>query len=157
MLDWIFDRRSWLATLRRSIVPRHNASAKRRQKETAAMQLLWMILLIGLCGCGQAAATMAGGKPVCYWVEAIHSPDAKLRKEAVFKLGNVGPADAAAFSALQEALRDADAAVRCEAILAMLKGGPAAQEAVPILTEMREHDRDAKVREYAGKALEKLR
>jgi hypothetical protein len=46
--------------------------------------------------------------------------------------------------------------VRSEAILALVKFGPTALEAVPILTELREHDRDRKVRTYANKALEKL-
>ena len=48
---------------------------------------------------------MAGGKPVSHWLTALHAPDAKEREEAARKLGNVGPADAAACPALVEALR----------------------------------------------------
>jgi HEAT repeat protein len=47
--------------------------------------------------------------------------------------------------------------VRSEAILAVLKFGPKAQETVPTLTDLSRHDRDAKVRSFAAKALEKLR
>jgi len=114
------------------------------------------VLAVLLSGCGQTPPTLAGGRPVGHWVEALQSPDAKLRKEAAFKLGNVGPADPAAFPALVGALKDCDAAVRCEAILALLKFGRVALEAVPTLTELREHDRDPNVRDYAAKALEKL-
>jgi HEAT repeat protein len=118
--------------------------------------LLVAFAAVLVSGCGRSAPTHAGGKPVSHWVEALRSPDAKLRKEAAFKLGNVGAADLAAFPALVGALKDRDAAVRREAILAMLKFGPAAREAVPNLTELREHDRDPKVRSYAAKAVETL-
>jgi HEAT repeat protein len=117
--------------------------------------VLVCFLILLLSGCGRPP-TQAGGKPVSHWVEALRSPDAKLRKEAAFKLGNVGDTDPTALPAVIEALKDRDAAVRREAILALLKFGPAAQEAVPTLTELRERDRDPKVRSYAAKALEKL-
>jgi HEAT repeat protein len=107
-------------------------------------------------GCGKAQPTLAGGKPVSYWVKVLRGPDAKLRKKAAFKLGNVGPTDATVLPALVRALKDADAGVRCEAILAVLKCGDEAKEAVPALTEVQRQDRDAKVRAYAAKALEKL-
>jgi HEAT repeat protein len=116
-------------------------------------RILLVILLIGLSGCGRAQPTMAGGK----WAEALRAPDAKVRKRAAFTLGNIGPSDPAVLPALVWALRDADAGVRCEAILALLKYGPGAGEAVPELTEAREKDREAKVRAYAAKALEKLK
>ena len=42
-----------------------------------------VILLAFLQGCSQSPATLAGGKPVGYWVEALqNSHDAKSRKEA---------------------------------------------------------------------------
>lgn len=118
--------------------------------------LLVFSLAALLSGCGRSAPTQAGGKSVRHWVEALQSPDARLRKEAAFKLGNVGAADPAALPALVGALKDRDAAVRREAVLALLKFGPAAREAVPPLTELRERDRDPKVRSCAAKALEKL-
>jgi HEAT repeat protein len=116
-----------------------------------------LTILLGVCcaGCGKTSP-LAGGKPVSHWVAALRDPDAKVRKKAASKLGNVGTADAAALPALMGALEDRDAAVRCEAILALVKFGPAAKDAIPILTELHKKDRDAKVRAYASKALEKL-
>jgi HEAT repeat protein len=105
------------------------------------------------CGCGRATPTLAGGKPVRHWIEALQSPDTATRKQAVSKLGNVGRADPDAFPAVLSALKDRDAGVRREAILAVMKTGPDAKEAVPILTEMQKTDRDAQVRTYAAKAL----
>jgi HEAT repeat protein len=108
-------------------------------------------------GCGKSQPTMAGGKPVDYWVQVLQSePDAKVRKEAVFKLGNVGPADPAALPALIAALKDRDSRVRREAIMAVLKCGPAAKDAIPHLTATAQSDRDKSVREAAVKALEKI-
>jgi len=115
-------------------------------------------LLALLCGCNQHQPSLSGGKPVDHWVSLLRdSPDPKVRKEAAFKLGNVGSTDPAVLSALCGAIKDGDAAVRCEVILALVKCGPVAQEAVPALTELREHDRNPKVRSYASKAVEKLR
>jgi HEAT repeat protein len=115
-------------------------------------RIVLVLLLILLSGCGRAQPTMAGGK----WAEVLRDRDPKTRKKAVFILGNIGPSDPAVLPALIGALKDADAGVRCEAILALLKYGPRTAEAIPALTEAREKDRDAKVRSYAAKALEKL-
>jgi len=111
-----------------------------------------VILLISLTGCGRAQPTMAGGK----WAQALRDSDIKVRKKAAFTLGNIGPSDPAVLPALIGALKDADAGVRCEVILALLKYGSGAEEAIPELKEVQNKDRDAKVREYATKALEKL-
>jgi HEAT repeat protein len=100
---------------------------------------------------------MAGGKSVSYWVEALRDPDPKTRKKAAFKLGNVGEADAAALPALVGALKDKDPGVRREVILALLKFGPAASEAIPTLLDLQQHDRNAQVRDYAAKAVKRLR
>jgi HEAT repeat protein len=110
------------------------------------------VLLACLGGCGRGQPTLAGGKPVGHWVEALRSKDARVRREAVFKLGNVGPADAAAFPAVSAALGDKDWRVRREAILALTKFGPEAREAVPTLTRLRQRDPNALVRAYAAKA-----
>jgi HEAT repeat protein len=118
--------------------------------------LLAAVPAVLLTGCGQAPPTLAGGKPVSHWVGALASPDAPLRKTAVFKLGNVGPADPAVLPALLGALKDRDAAVRREAVLALMKYGPGAREAVPALSELRQQDGDARVRACAARALEKL-
>jgi HEAT repeat protein len=113
---------------------------------------------VGVCGCGGSPQpTLAGGKPVAHWVEELKSPDPRHRKEAVEKLGNVGPADPAAFPAVCGALKDPDPTIRREAVLAVLKFGETAREAGTFLEEVRKNDRDARVREAAGRALEKLR
>lgn len=116
-------------------------------------RLVFLILLLSLNGCAKAQPTMAGGK----WASVLHDPDANVRKKAAFTLGNIGPSDPAVLPALIGALTDADAGVRCETILALLKYGPAAKEAIPELTQVQEKDRDPKVREYAAKALDKLK
>lgn len=110
------------------------------------------------CGCGGSTVpTMAGGKPVGHWVDELKSPDPKHRKEAVEKLGNVGPADPAAFPAVCGALKDPDPRVRREAILAVVKFGPSAGQAAPSLTELSRADPDKGVREYATRALDRIK
>jgi HEAT repeat protein len=116
-----------------------------------------VLLVGGAAGCGSAPPTLAGGKPVSHWVQAIRDKDPKVRKEAAAKLGNVGPADPTALPALTAALKDPDAGVRREVIVALVKCGPAAREAVPALTELRQRDPDPQVRAYAARALETLR
>jgi HEAT repeat protein len=118
--------------------------------------LVGMVVLAALVsGCGQPLPTQAGGKPVSYWVQALQNPDPKVRRTAVFKLGNVGPADGAALPAVQGALRDRDPRVRREAILALVKFGADARQALPLLNELR-HDCEGKVRADAVRAMEKL-
>jgi HEAT repeat protein len=119
--------------------------------------LVLAILLIGILGCGQSEPTLAGGKPVSYWIDSMHSPDATLRKKAMMKLGNVGPTDPAVKPVLLEALKDGDAAVRKEAIAALMKYGADAKEALPTLTEMAVKDANGEVRASANKAVQRLR
>jgi HEAT repeat protein len=120
--------------------------------------LLPALLVVFVGGCGRSTApTLSGGKPVSHWTEALRtSADPKLRKEAAFKLGNVGPTDPSALPALAGALQDREAVVRCEVILALVKFGPAAAEVVPALSDLRDRDPDPRVRDYAAKALEKI-
>lgn len=122
------------------------------------MRLVMLFALaILLSGCaGKEAPTLSGGKPVSYWVEACRNPDPKMRKKAVFKLGNVGASDAAVLPTLIGTLKDADAGVRCDAILALLKCGADAKDAIPALTDVQRQDRNTTVRAYAAKALEIL-
>jgi HEAT repeat protein len=115
------------------------------------------IVAIFLGGCGQSQKpSLAGSKPVSHWLQALNDADAKVRRKAVFKLGNVGVRDSAALPALIDELKDCDPTVRCEAILALVKNGRAAKDALPTLTEMQQHDRNAQVRAYAARACEKL-
>jgi HEAT repeat protein len=111
-----------------------------------------------LSGCThKAGPALAGGKPPDYWVKNLTSPDQKLRKEAVSKLGNLGAADPQVLPALTGAFHDADAGVRSEAVLALSKLGAAAKPAIPDLESLVQNDPDSKVRDYATRALEKLR
>jgi HEAT repeat protein len=111
--------------------------------------------MILLSGCGQQPPITAHGKPVSHWVEAVRDPDAKVRRKAVIELGHVGTADPAALPALIEAVKDRIPVVRCEAILALSNLGPAAEDAIPIL-QAAQKDADARVRTYAGKALQRI-
>jgi HEAT repeat protein len=122
------------------------------------MRFALVLALAGLaCGCGGDRPIVAGGKPAAHWVRALKDPNAKVRKTAARKLGNIGPGDAAALPALLGALQDADAAVRCEAILALVKFGKEGREALPALDQARQRDPSAQVRAYAARAMEKLR
>jgi HEAT repeat protein len=107
-------------------------------------------------GCAKVEPALSGGQPVSYWVEALQSKDAKERQKAALKLGNVGPGDAAVVPALLGALKDPAAEVRRETIVALVKCGADARPALPALANLRQSDRDPKVRDYAGKAMSKL-
>jgi hypothetical protein len=122
---------------------------------TGARRAFFAGLVVLLAGCGNTPTTLVHGKPVSYWVRALHDSDVRLRKRAVAALGNVGPADPAAIPALIEAVSDRNAKVRSEAILTLLKLGPAAKDAIPILTQAQK-DPDAQVRMYATKAQERI-
>jgi HEAT repeat protein len=119
--------------------------------------LLTAIAALALGGCtGQP--TPEAGVRVGHWVEALRAPDAKLRKEAAFKLGNLGLTDTErVVPALTGALRDVDAAVRREAIMALLKCGDRGKDAATAIAELEQRDPDPQVRIYARKALKKLR
>jgi HEAT repeat protein len=122
------------------------------------MKSVALVAVLGLLapGCEPPQPTLAGGKSVQHWFQALQSRDPRTRREAVYKLGNVGSADSQAVPAVLNALRDADAGVRREAILATIKFGAEARAALPELAEMQQHDQDSKVREYARKALESI-
>ncbi len=111
------------------------------------------VLPIALSGCSQSHPPLAGQK----WADALHDPDAKVRRKAAFTLGNIGPSDSAVVPALTQAIRDQDPAVRREVILALIKCGSAAEDAVPALAEMSNRDPDSTVREAAAKAVTLLR
>jgi HEAT repeat protein len=114
------------------------------------------LTLLLLTGCAKTQPTHAGGQTVEHWVQELKNPDPKARKHAVAKLGNVGTSDSAALPGIVYALNDQDGSVRLEAIVAITKFTPAPREVIPTLSQMQKNDRDARVREYAGKALEKL-
>ena len=115
-------------------------------------RVLLVVMMLCLSGCSTEQPTMAGAK----WAQALRDPDTRVRRKAAFTLGNIGPSDPAVLPALVGGLRDADAGVRCEVILSLLKYGPGAKQVIPELSVVQQKDRDAKVRAYATKALDKL-
>jgi HEAT repeat protein len=118
--------------------------------------ILAFLLVIMLTGC-RSRPVVDSAPRVRHWIETLRRDDARLRKVAAFKLGNLGLTDAGiVVPALMAALEDVDASVRREAILALLKCGPAAREAAGKLTEVERKDSDATVREYADRALKKF-
>jgi HEAT repeat protein len=122
------------------------------------MRRLFVVLLAVLPGgCGDSPPTLSGGQPVSRWTKRLREGDPRQRQEAVAKLGNVGPADAAVLPALLDALRDPDAGVRRASIVALMKYGPEATEALPALDDMRRRDPDPRVRQDAGRAADALR
>ena len=112
------------------------------------------VLLAG--GCGEAKPTLIAGKTVDHWLKRLQDPDAKERKNAVFKLEAIGTSDPDILPALIGMLKDPDATVRCEAIVAVAKWGSEASEAVGTLIDMERDDPTPEVRDYAAKALKKI-
>ena len=123
------------------------------------LDLRIVAVLVFVCGgCGKPAAPLtAGGQPVTHWLDELKKPEPKARKKAVKELGHVGTADPAATPAVVGALKDKDPSVRKEAVVALLNLGPAAKDAESTLAEMAASDPDRAVREYAAKALDRVR
>jgi HEAT repeat protein len=120
--------------------------------------LLFVVLILALGGCTRKSGPVtAGGRPAAEWVADLASPDPAARKKAARELGHIGAADKAAVPALVGALKDKDSGVREAAVLGLLAIGPPAAEAAPALTELRDHDPVPKVRQEAGKAVERVR
>jgi vesicle coat complex subunit len=115
-----------------------------------------MIGWLVLAGCGEKPAPLAGGKPFDHWFEAARQPEPKVRAQAIAKLGNIGAANDQVHSVLLEATGDRDPRVRCQAILALMKFPELAAKSLPIMRELNAHDQDAKVRQYAATAIDKL-
>jgi HEAT repeat protein len=91
-----------------------------------------------------------------YWMDALNSPDAKLRKRAIYSLGTIGSKVPEAVPAIARImLDDDDADLRREASLALLKMIPASGEAVPALAQALA-DEDPLVRMYAANTLFRL-
>src|SRR5215831_2857553 len=69
-------------------------------------------LLLLVYGCAREEQhVLAGGREIESWLEEIHDPSPRARRQAVQKLGNVGEEDPAVAEALCEALQDSDAQV----------------------------------------------
>jgi HEAT repeat protein len=120
-------------------------------------QLILAAAALTLAGCSDSPGpTLAHGKPLEHWVQALRDPDARTRKRAADILGNIGAVDATVIPALASALKDPDRAVRAATVIALLKMGPAARDATPALVEASK-DSDTKVRSCAAQALRNLR
>lgn len=122
---------------------------------TLTTALLVSALAAG-CGGPPRGPLLAGGREVKSWVADLQSSKARVRRQAVHKLGNVGDADPAVAPALAGALRDADGLVRHDAVLAVVKLKAPGDETVATLRVMAEKDKDVRARDPAGKALVKL-
>jgi HEAT repeats len=120
------------------------------------MRFAWVVVaLVLVAGCSQPPESLhAGGKSIEYWLQRAHDRDARVRKDAIHMLGNVGTEDPAARPAVIAALKDSDAAVRSQVVQALARAldDPEAVQALREATK----DKDAKVRDYANRALKQL-
>jgi HEAT repeat protein len=93
------------------------------------------------------------GHSSSYWVRALDSPDAELRRHAIFVLGTMGSEGAEAVPALAAIMvDDPKAEMRLEASLALSKMAPASRAAVPQLAQALA-DQELYVRHNAALAL----
>ncbi len=89
---------------------------------------------------------------------ALKDEDAEVRVMAVWCLGTYArPKVDMVLPVVTVALDDGDPGVRGAAAQALEKFGVTAKQAGPALARLREHDPDAKVREFAAKALETVK
>jgi HEAT repeat protein len=124
----------------------------------AELRLTWILICAAaIAGCGQNEAPLAGGKTIGHWIQAAGDPNVEVRLVAITKLGNAGNADPEVLPTLTAALKDRDAHVRREAIVAIFKYGPGAEPAADALAIAQNTDPNPKVREYASRALQKMR
>ncbi len=120
--------------------------------------LVKVVLALLVAGCGETAShTTVGGRDASAWIKALNDPDAKLRRQAVLKLGNVIADNPAAAEALETALKDADPLVRFDAVLAVFKDPVPRPSVLLALESMSLSDPDQKVKEAAAKALVKIK
>ncbi len=127
----------------------------RRLSDSRLIRLALLLVAVG--GCRKSQPTLTGGQELGYWINATRDVDPRMRKEAVFKLGNAGPIDPSVLSTLTAKLQDPSPPVRCETILAIVKCCPLAGDpVVGELEKLAKFDADAKVRDYAWRAKEKL-
>jgi hypothetical protein len=125
--------------------------------KVSALGLLIVVALSG-SGCvrGERGPLLAGGREVKSRLADLRNPDARIRRQAVLKLGNVGDDDPAVPEALFQALYDADVLVRRDAVVAVMKLRSPGEEIIAQLGTMSRSDRDTGVRDYARRALARL-
>ena len=88
-------------------------------------------------------------------IEALHDPDALVRKAAANALGKVDPDVKLAVPALTDVLKDKVPAVRQAAAGALGLIGPDAKDAIPTLRETQK-DSDKAVSRAAGMAIQRI-
>lgn len=119
------------------------------------------LLLLSVVGCGGRPPVPSeftvSGKPLEFWLTSLESRNEREREKAVQTLSNVGTADPKVVPALIAALEDKSAVVRGKAALALLKIGPDANASIESLTKVADNDSDPVVRDYAAKAVAKVR
>jgi hypothetical protein len=127
-------------------------------EEIMVRRVAWAAVLVMVAsGCGKAPPPQSGGRTAGYWAEVLGQPDVPLRRKAATKLGSLVLIDPVAMPALVEALKDSDAEVRANAARSLgVYSGARGGEVLPALRELHERDPDAKVRQAAAKAIEKL-
>lgn len=121
-------------------------------------RVAWAAVLVVVAGgCGKTPPPQSGGRTAGYWAEVLGQSDVALRRKAATKLGSLVLIDPVAMPALVEALKDSDAEVRANAARSLgVYSGARGGEVLPALRELQERDPDAKVRQAAAKAIEKL-
>ena len=110
------------------------------------------LILAGLPHAGRAQEIL--GKPLNTWVAQLDSPESKMRRDTVFRLGREGKEAVGAVPKLVQMLKeDKDAAVRNAAAWALGEIGVADKEAIQVLKNALTSDSDPKVRRSAAYAL----
>jgi HEAT repeat protein len=114
-----------------------------------------LIALLSLSGCSreERGPILAGGREVKSWIADLDNPKPEVRRQAVLKLGNMGDGDPTVADGLAEALRDSDAVVRRAAVSAVAKLNKPNEEIMAWLRIMGDRDKDARVRDYAKRAI----
>jgi HEAT repeat protein len=121
----------------------------------------WPVLsiLVAACfvsGCG-TDPPRSGGRTADYWAEVLKLDNVELRRKAAAKLGPLILIDDAALPALVGALKDRDAEVRAAAARSLgVYSGPKGPEVLAPLQDLQQNDANAKVRQAAAAAVERL-
>ena len=89
----------------------------------AAGVLIILAAVIFVPGCAneERGPILSGGREVKSWIADLHNPSPRVRRQAVFSLGNAGDFDPATADGLAEALQDSNALVRRDVIRAVAK------------------------------------
>src|SRR4051794_12899220 len=115
-----------------------------------------MRLRIGLLLCLLACAGCAKTKSTGELIADLKSPQDKDRLIAVRLLAQRRGEAADVVPALIDALKDHESDIRLSAVIGLGTFGAEARDAVPLLRETAQSDRDARIRRAAGVALSRI-